>query len=195
MSSSRFPALERIAEIIRQSLERGETVEISGLGKFRQNLTGLYEFAAESRPRVFLAYAVEDFPVVDRLFQALETEGFAPWMDRKKLLPGQRWKRALRRAVEHSDYFIACFSSLSVSKRGGFQEELREALNCALAMPLEDIFLIPVRLNACEVPEEISREVQYVDLFPRFQDGVDKIIETIRRQESARVRELLPKAS
>ncbi len=195
MSSSRFPALERIAEIIRQSLESGETVEISGLGKFRRNPEGVYEFAAESRPRVFLAYAVEDFAIVEKLFLALEAGGFAPWMDRTKLLPGQRWKRALRRAVAHSDYFIACFSNLSVRKRGGFQEELREALHCALAMPLEDIYLIPVRLNDCAVPEEISREVQYVDLFPRFQSGVEKIVETIRRQESARMREPLPKAS
>ena len=115
-------------------------------------------------------------------------------MDRKKLLPGERWKRALRREVARSDYFIACFSRSSVTKRGGFQEELREALHCALSMPLEDIYLIPVRLNQCEVPEEISREVQYVDLFPRFQQGVDKIEETIRRQESARARGRLPKA-
>jgi hypothetical protein len=194
MSSSRFPALNGIAEIVRKSLEKGETVDISGLGRFHRNLTGLYEFAAETRPRVFLAYAVEDFPIIERLFHALETEGFAPWMDREKLLPGQRWKRALRRAVANSDYFIACFSRLSVGKRGGFQEELREALNCALALPLEEIYFIPVRLNPCDVPEEIRREVQYVDLFPRFQDGVDKIVETIRRQEGARVRNLLPKA-
>ena len=194
MFSSRFPALERIAEIIRQSLERGETVEISGLGTFQQNLTGQYEFAAETRPKVFLAYAAEDVATVERLFQALESEGFAPWMDRKKLLPGQRWRRALRQAVAHSDYFIACFSRHSVRKRGGFQVELREALDCALAMPLEDIYLIPARLDACEVPEEVRGEVQYVDLFPSFEDGLARIVATIRRQESARVRELLPKA-
>lgn len=195
MLHSRFPDLERIAEIIRLSLEKGETVEVSGLGRFHQNLTGLYEFTPETHPRVFLAYAAEDFAIVERLFHALEIEGFAPWMDRKRLLPGQRWRRALRQAVAQSDYFVACFSRLSVRKRGGFQEELREALNCALARPLEDIFLIPARLDPCEVPEEIRREVQYVDLFPRFQDGVNRIADTIRRQESARIRAPLPKAS
>ena len=170
-------------------------MEISGLGRFHQNLTGQYEFAAETRPRVFLAYATEDVAVVERLFQALETEGFAPWMDRRKLLPGQHWKRALRQAVAESDYFIACFSSASVRKRGGFQEELREALNCALAMPLEEIYLLPVRIEPCQIPEEIRREVQYVDLFPSFQRGLEKVVETIRRQESARRRDPLPKAS
>lgn len=194
MLSSRFPALERIAEIIRHSLERGETVDVSGLGRFQRNPSGRYEFAAESRPRVFLAYAVEDVRVVDRLFQALEGEGFDPWMDRKKLLPGQRWRKALRHAVRHSDYFVACFSRSSVRKRGGFQVELREALQCALAMPLEEIYFIPARLQACDVPEEIGREVQYVDLFPDFRGGVERIVETIRRQEAGRPRRLLPKA-
>jgi len=186
--------MERIAEIIRRSLERGETVDISGLGTFRRNLAGQFEFVAESRPRVFLAYASEDVETVERLFQALESEGFAPWMDRRKLLPGQRWKRALRQAVCNSDYFIACFSRASVRKRGGFQVELREALDCALAMPLEEIYFIPARLDPCEAPEEIRREVQYADLFPNFQSGVDRIVETIRRQESVRRRTRLPKA-
>ncbi|MCC6291923.1 MAG: TIR domain-containing protein [Bryobacterales bacterium] len=194
MTASRFPELEWVSAVIQECLKRGETVEIAGLGRFHQNHAGRYEFESESRPKVFLAYATEDAACVERLYDDLEASGFSPWMDRRKLLPGQRWRRQLRAAVAHSDYFVACFSKASVNKRGGFQEELREALQCAMAIPLEQIYFIPVRLNACDVPEEIRREVQYVDLFPEFETGYARLAETIRRQERTRQRQRLPEA-
>lgn len=194
MLSSRFSTLERIAEVTRNCLERGERIDISGLGSFYRDLAGQYVFEAESRARVFIAYAHEDGGAADRLYHMLAAAGYAPWMDRHKLLPGQRWKRALQQAVAGSDYFVACFSSRSVNKRGGFQQELREALHCALAIPLGQTYLIPARLDECAVPEEIQREVQYVDLFPDFRRGFDKIVETIRRQEVERRGHLLPLA-
>ena len=82
--------------------------------------------------------------------------GFEPWMDRKKLMPGQNWPRAIERAIDVSSYFIACLSRESVCKRGQFQAELRYALQCARKMPLGEIFFIPVRLNDCAVPAEIA---------------------------------------
>ncbi len=194
MLTSRFPTLERIAELTRSCLERGERIDISGLGSFYRDLVGQYVFEAESRASVFIAYASEDRGAADRLYHMLAGAGFAPWMDSHKLLPGQRWKWALRQAVSRSDYFVACFSTRSVNKRGGFQEELREALHCALEIPLGQTYLIPVRLDECAVPEEIQREVQYVDLFPDFRVGFERIEETIRRQEAERRGRLLPLA-
>ena len=69
-----------------------------------------------------------------------------------------------------------------------------EALHCALEIPLGQTYLIPVRLDECAVPEEIQREVQYVDLFPDFRVGFERIEETIRRQEAERRGRLLPLA-
>jgi len=176
----------RIAEAIRLFLERGGTVNLEGVGLFRKSASGELEFLDEARPRVFLAYAAEDGESVERLYDALEALGFAPWMDRRKLLPGQRWKPAILHAIQTSSCFIACFSSRSVHKRGGFQAELRFALECAREVPLGDIFLIPARLSPCEVPEEIRRDLQYVDLFPKFDPGVRRIAAAIRAQEKRR---------
>ena len=103
------------------------------------------------------------------------------WMDVRKLLPGQNWPRAIESAIETSDYFVACFSSASVNKRGGFQAEVRYALDCARRMPLDDIFVAPVRLDECRVPRSIQRELQYVDLFPDWQRGVRRLSHMLRR--------------
>ena len=49
-------------------------------------------------------------------------------------------------------------------------------------MPLDDVFLIPVRLDDCILPARIERETQYVDLFPDWDSGLSRIVEIIERQ-------------
>lgn len=173
-------ATAAVAEVIRKSLESGQTVEIEGLGSFRATAKG-YEFVAQTTPQVFIAYAVEDLVVARQLCEALRAEGFSPWLDKERLLPGQNWPRAIDRAIEVSDAFVACLSPRSVYKRGQFQSELRYALDCARKRPLEETFLIPVRLAECSVPRRIAEHVQYVDLFPDWEKGVKRLASAIRR--------------
>jgi hypothetical protein len=42
-------------------------------------------------------------------------------------------------------------------------------------------------LDECRVPVRIQRETQYVDLFPDFDGGVERVVATIeaRRREAA----------
>ncbi len=172
----------QLSRLLRQCLEEGGTVEIDGLGVFRSRGRGRYQFQPEQRPRVFLAYVQEDRVAVLRLYKALEASGLDPWMDRKKLLPGQNWKRAIERAIQLCDFFIACHSRRSVGKRGRFQSELHYALDCATRTPFEDTWLIPVRLDECRVPARIADEFHYVDLFPEWEKGVARVVAVIRRQ-------------
>ena len=173
---------EAVADIVRRCLEAGQTVEIEGLGVFQATAQG-YELLPQTRPNVFIAYVAEDRLLARRLCEALEAEGCSPWLDRDKLLPGQNWPRAIERAIEVSDAFVACFSPRSVFKHGQFQSELRYALDCARKRPvIEDTpFLIPVRVEDCAVPRRISDHVQYVDLFPDWEKGVRRITRAIRR--------------
>lgn len=171
----------QLARILRQCLEEGATVEIDGLGRFRRNAHGEYEFAAENRPRVFLAYADEDTGAVRRLSRSLKEAGMEPWLDKEKLLPGQNWPRAIERAIELSDFFVACFSRRAAEKRGHFHSELRYALDCAARLPLERTYFIPVRLDDCNVPRPIRQSIQYVDLFPDWEKGVRRVLAAIRR--------------
>jgi hypothetical protein len=173
---------EEVAQLVRRCLEEGKNVEIDGLGIFQRDGAGRYEFIALAQPRVFLGYVEEDRALVDRLFENLEARGFAPWLDRRKLLPGQNWPRAIEEAIETSDFFVACFSLLSVRKKGSFQAEIRYALDCARRVPLDETFIIPVRLDDCRVPSKIRREIQYIDLYPDWDRGVGRIVSVIERQ-------------
>jgi hypothetical protein len=184
----------RIARMLRDALEQGATVEIDGLGKFVPGGKRGYRFVGQAKPRVFIAYVEEDLSIVKRLYQAFERHGFRPWLDKKKLLPGQNWPRAIETAIQTSDFFVACFSQRATSKRGSFHSELRYALNCAGKVPLDEIFFIPLRLDECVVPRRIARQTQYVDLFPDWDAGVSRVIAVIRAQDERRKRKTLPLA-
>jgi hypothetical protein len=177
---------EQVAQAVIRGLMAGETVEIDGLGVFYPDDTRYFRFEERRLPQVFLAYVDEDRAAAERLYDALEAAGFAPWMDKRKLLPGQNWPRAIESAIEASDFFVACFSQNSVAKKGGFQAEIRYAFDCARQQPLDAIFLVPVRLGPCRLPRTIQREYQYVDLEPDWSRGVRRLLATMRREVERR---------
>jgi hypothetical protein len=165
-----------VTDLIARCLREGSTIEIDGLGKFELQNDDVV-FKPSNRIRVFLAYAQEDRRTVQK-----------PWMDIAKLLPGQNWPRAIQRAIEVSDFVLINFSHRSVKKRGHFQAELRCALDLATRVPLDDIFLVPVRLTECEVPREISERTQYIDLFPDHRSGVQALARMMTAQALKRSR-------
>jgi len=184
----------RVAQILRHALEKGTEIEIDGLGTFLPGRAQGFRFVAQTKPRVFIAYVEEDLAVAKKLYAAFEQHGFRPWLDRKKLLPGQNWPRAIETAIQTSNFFVACFSQRSICKRGSFHSELRFALNCAEQVPLDEIYFIPLRLDPCNIPRNIARKIQYVDLFPDWREGVAKLVGVMKKQEENRKRKNLPLA-
>ncbi len=196
MSLAQTSSSAQVAGLVKHCLERGGSVEIDGLGLFRPVPAGGFEFVPQTRRKVFLAYAQEDAAAAQRLYDGFLGRGYDPWLDRQKLLPGQNWPRAIEQAIEVSEYFVACFSRRSTVKRGWFQSELRYALDCAQRVPPEAIFLIPVRLEECRVPLRISRDIQYVDLFPDWEQGFRRVVAAMRSasglRKDAKVRQARP---
>ncbi|MBM3758896.1 MAG: TIR domain-containing protein [Acidobacteria bacterium] len=138
---------KQVSRIILDCLKRGKPVEIEGFGTFHPQSDGGFEFVAMHAPRVFISYAAEDRKQAQALYDALAAAGLNPWLDRRNLKAGQNWPRLIEAAIEASDFFVACMSSNSVLKRGGFQAEIRYALDIARRLPLEDTFIIPVRFD------------------------------------------------
>lgn len=126
---------------------------------------------------VFLCYARKDRNRVEKLYQELKSIGFYPWMDVIDILPGEDWKNVLKRTIRDASFFIVCLSDDSVSRRGVIQEEIGEALNAWQQKLDTDIYLIPVRLESCTVPESLSR-FQWVDLFEK--GGFDCLVNALK---------------
>jgi hypothetical protein len=123
----------------------------------------------DHRLRVFLCHASQDKPIVRELYQRLLAEGWIdPWLDEENLLPGQDWDLEIEKAVEAADAVIVCLSNNSVTKEGYVQKEIRKVLDLALEKPEETIFIIPLRLDDCELPRRL-RAWHYVNYFPSEQ--------------------------
>jgi hypothetical protein len=178
-------SLEQLAQVVLEGIAASQPVEIEGLGIFYPAPHG-FRFEPRRGPQVFIAYVKEDQPLAERLFDELAAAGFYAWMDVRRLLPGQNWPRAIESAIETSEFFVACFSGNSVRKKGGFQAEIRYALDCARQVPLDDIFIVPVRLDECAVPRSLRKEYQYVDLFPDWARGARRLVGMMRRQLASR---------
>ncbi len=145
--------------------------------------------------QIFLSYARRDKEPVGKLYEQLSSAGFSPWMDVHNILPGEKWELSIRRAIQNAHFILICLSVNSVNRRGVIQRELKYALELQQEMLDSDIYLIPVRLDRCNLPDRLV-EYQAVDWFEA--DGPERLLKALRqglqrRQESdARKLEPLP---
>ncbi len=127
---------------------------------------------------VFISYEREDSVSAKRLCNDLKKAGLKPWLDKYTILPGQNWKEEIKDAIKNSRYFIPIFSSTSIKKIGVIQTEYKFALNYADRYP-PGIFATPVRLDDCKIPYPNLQDIQQVDLFPNWDDGLQKLFESL----------------
>ena len=126
---------------------------------------------------IFLSYARDDQDAVKLIHKRLQAEGYSPWMDQFDILPGEDWERAIRAAIKKADFFLIFLSGHSVNRRGVLQKEIRAALDSWTGMLPSDIYLIPVRLNDCPIPDELL-SFQWVDIFD--DSGWSKLLLSIK---------------
>jgi formylglycine-generating enzyme required for sulfatase activity len=127
--------------------------------------------------RIFLCHSSGDKPEVRNLYQRLSSDGFDPWLDEEDLLPGQQWKVEIPKAVQTSDVVIVCLSHKAINKSGYVQKEIKFALDKAEEQPEDTIFLIPLKLEECDVPERLQRW-QWVNLFE--EKGYERLMSSLR---------------
>jgi len=137
--------------------------------------------ALKHQLKVFLCHASEDKAAVRDLYDRLKKDGFAPWLDEKNLLPGQDWDFEVRKAVRNIDVVLVFLSRNSVTKTGYVQKEIRQAIDVADEQPQGTIFIIPVKLGNCDVPDRLSK-LHWVDLFS--ENGYPRLVLALKRRES-----------
>lgn len=130
------------------------------------------------RLKVFLCHSKDDKEHVRKLYLRLLSLGCMPWLDDESLLPGQDWDMEIRNAIRSSHVFIACLSNGSVTKRGYVQKEIRFALDVASEIPEDDIFIIPIKLEPCDVPTALAKW-QWLEA---YKDGYGRLIASLAQQ-------------
>jgi formylglycine-generating enzyme required for sulfatase activity len=143
-----------------------------------------------SRPlRVFLCHASQDKPAVRKLHHYLKQRGVQPWLDELDLLPGENWEVEIPKALFSSDVILVCLSKNSVDKEGYVQKEITFALDKAQEKPEGTIFIVPVKLEDCEVPRRL-KQYQWVDAFR--QDGYKRLMLGLQKRASGLGADVLP---
>ncbi len=127
---------------------------------------------------VFICYAREDLARARHLYAELECAGVSPWLDTEDLLGGQKWEMIIQQAMRDCSYVLILLSRCSVTKRGFVQHEIRHALKLAEDFPSSAIYIIPVRLEACDPPSELNG-LHWTDLFPDHEAGVQKLLNVL----------------
>ena len=129
--------------------------------------------------KVFLSHAHSDREAVHKLYHRLVKDGVNAWLDAEDLQPGQDWQHEIRRAILKSTIVIVCLSRGFDRQQGYRHEELKIALEKANLLSDDEIFIIPVRLEKCDMPDSL-RHLHRVDLFEP--DGYKKLIHALRKR-------------
>jgi hypothetical protein len=128
-------------------------------------------------PVVFLCHSSNDKEYVRGLERRLRKDGIGTWLDERDLLPGREWDPAIREAIRAADVVVVCLSSGSVNKSGYLQKEIRHALDVADEQPEGAIFVIPAKIEPCDVPDRLKRW-HWVDL--RKRGGYKRLVAGVR---------------
>jgi hypothetical protein len=144
----------------------------------------------ESAGHAFLSYVREDSDRVDELQRYLEAAGIPVWRDTANLWPGQDWRKMIRRAItDNALVFITCFSSQSLTKEKSYQnEELALAIDQLRQRQPDDPWLIPVRLDDCQVPDldigagRTLGSIHRADLYgDHYEQQIDRLVRSVQR--------------
>ena len=122
-------------------------------------------------PQVLLSYCRDDKPAVETLHAELEAAGVDAWWD-DHILPGQDWDLEIRQAMKRSGHVLLCLSTALLKRdKSGVYPELLDAIGAYRKVATGRIYLIPIRLDDCEIPPvpidavRALDSLQKVDLF------------------------------
>jgi TIR domain len=127
--------------------------------------------------RAFLCHAKENKDDVKDIYSKLLEADVDPWLDEKSIMPGKKWEYEITKAIRDTDAILVFLSNAAISKTGYVHKEIGQALNITDEQPEGRIFIIPVRLEDCQVPARLA-SIQYVDYFNR--DGHKMLLSALQ---------------
>ncbi len=123
----------------------------------------------EPTKAVFLSYASQDAPAVERIAEALRASGVEVWFDKNELVGGDAWDQKIRRQIKECALFVPVISANTQARAEGyFRLEWKLAVDRSHLMADDAPFLFPVVIDetsdaAARVPDKF-RDVQWTRL-------------------------------
>lgn len=112
---------------------------------------------------VFISYAREDLPAVQRLKAGLDAAGIACWFDMDRLEGGDDFMRKIRNNIGQCSFFIPVVSGMTQRRvEGWFRREWRWAVDRMEGMAQGASFVLPVCVDhtpeaGALVPDEFMK--------------------------------------
>lgn len=121
---------------------------------------------------VFISYAREDEEFANILKKSLENHGFKVWIDTGNIMPTENWKKAIRKGIRESDYFINLASKASFdSKEVKVENTIAKELNK---------IIVPISIDPeLEwLPEQIS-DIHWIDFSAIIKQKIDSSFQLV----------------
>ncbi|HEY2682460.1 MAG TPA: toll/interleukin-1 receptor domain-containing protein [Steroidobacteraceae bacterium] len=100
---------------------------------------------------VFISYAREDLPAVQRIKAGLEAAGIITWFDLERLESGDDYDRKIQRNIARCSYFIPVISAATQRRMEAyFRREWSYALDRTRNMADGALFVLPVTIDATD---------------------------------------------
>ena len=111
---------------------------------------------------VFVSYARDDLPAVQRLKAGLDAAGIPAWFDMERLEGGDDYDRKIQRNIARCSYFLPVVSATTQRRlEGYFRREWSYAIDRTRNMADEAVFILPICIDDTDAsPRERPRQVQ-----------------------------------
>lgn len=142
--------------------------------------------------RVFLCHSSPDKKRIRVICQLLKSAGVHPWLDEEKVHGGEEWEETIGRELARTDAVVVCLSRKSITRAGFMHREIRRAVETAESQPEGRIFLIPLKLEPCKLPERLKR-LHCINFFD--QDGYSRLVWALMKRAASlgsRIAEIEP---
>ena len=146
------------------------------------NKTSYKEERNNRKNKVFISYAPEDYSIAKKLYDSLNQAGIASWLDTEDILPGQKWRASIKKAIINCSHFLILISKNSVSKIGYIQKEQKISLDLIEDLPNNAIFIIPARLDNTEPLHEVLKTLHWADFTTSYEKGLEQIINVFKSE-------------
>ncbi len=137
--------------------------------------------------KVFICTAKVDLTRTQEIHTKLkEHHWIEPWLFSEDILGGQDWKLEINKAMWDAHAIIICLSKSSVDRDGHYQVEISDALEMARKASEGGNFIIPLKLNDCEVPTRL-KSPYCLDYFKKtVKKDHDKLLQSLKLRAGAK---------